>query len=80
MKKSLYSKEYLAFVNELYTVRIEKGLRQSDLAERLNVPQSFISKYETGERRLDIVEIKHICKSLGIRLIDLVERVEKKIR
>jgi len=67
-------------VNELYTVRIEKGLRQSDLAERLNVPQSFISKYETGERRLDIVEIKHICKSLGIRLIDLVERVEKKIR
>ncbi|RAI54583.1 helix-turn-helix domain-containing protein [Roseicella frigidaeris] len=40
------------------------GLTQAELAERLNRPQSFVSKYETGERRLDVVEFLEVAEAL----------------
>jgi transcriptional regulator with XRE-family HTH domain len=76
VKKSLYLKEYKALINELYAIRIENGLRQVDLANKLKVPQSFVSKYESGERRLDIIETMEICRSLGISIIELLERMQ----
>lgn len=54
--------------------REEAGLRQTELAERLGRPQSFVSKYEAGERRLDLVELKGICTVLGVPLAELVRR------
>lgn len=60
----------------LRTIRTEKGLRQVDLAERLGQPQSFVSKYESGERRLDFVEVVQVCEALGISLADFVRRFE----
>lgn len=56
--------------------RIEAGLDQNSLAQKLNKPQSFVSKYETGERRLDIIELRLICKYLGMTLIEFAERLE----
>jgi ribosome-binding protein aMBF1 (putative translation factor) len=60
----------------LRQVRVEGGLRQIDLAKRLGQPQSFISKYESGERRLDLPELREVCKALGISLGDFVRRFE----
>jgi len=73
-------KEYAAVTGLLQDLRKAAGLRQIDLAERLHVPQSFISKYESGERRLDIIEIHSVCKVLGISLPDFARRLERKLR
>ena len=62
--KSIYTREYSAFVETLIAARLSRGLTQAAVAERLNKPQSFVSKYESGERRVDIVEFFAICKAL----------------
>ena len=54
----------------LKDARIKAGLKQSELADRLGVPQSFVSKYEIGERRLDVGEVLEICQALGFSLVD----------
>ena len=59
-------------------VRKRAGLRQADVAERLGVPQSFVSKYEAGERRLDLVELRRITAALGTTLGEVVRRFERK--
>ncbi len=58
----------------LRQVRLEAHLTQSQLAEILGESQSYVSKYETGERRLDLIEIEAICKAVGITLTNFVER------
>jgi transcriptional regulator with XRE-family HTH domain len=58
MSKSVYSKDYKEIIEHLKTARVEAGLSQQDVADKLNKPQSFISKIESGERRLDVGEIK----------------------
>ena len=63
----------------LQRLRNEAGLRQVDLAERLGRPQSFVSKYETGERRLDLVELRDVSLALGVSLVDVVEQFERAI-
>jgi transcriptional regulator with XRE-family HTH domain len=52
----------------LRDLRLEKGLSQRSLASRLKVPQSYVSKYETGERRLDFVETVHVCDRLDVSI------------
>lgn len=54
-------------------------MRQSDLAALLGKPQSFVSKYESGERRLDILELRHVCRAIGIELSVFIARLEKSI-
>ncbi len=61
----------------LRQVRIEAGLRQIDVAQRLGEAQSFISKYESGERRLDLLELRRVCQAIGITLVDFVHRFEE---
>jgi transcriptional regulator with XRE-family HTH domain len=56
------------------------GLKQSELAARLNVPQSFVSKYEVGERRLDILELRAVCIALGISLVEFIDELEARFR
>ena len=63
----------------LRDVRQKKGIRQADLAEQLGVPQSFISKYESGGRQLDILELRRICELIGVSLEDFVQQLEEKI-
>ena len=60
----------------LRDIRAEAGIRQVELARRLGKPQSYISKYESGERRLDLVELHDICAAIGVSLADLVRRFE----
>jgi len=58
MNKSVYTKDYKEIIERLKTARIEVGLAQQEVADKLGKPQSYISKIESGERRLDVAEIK----------------------
>lgn len=64
----------------LRQVRNEARLTQTDLAERVGHPQSFVSKYESGERRLDVLELRAVCSAIGISLADFIKRLEQALR
>jgi transcriptional regulator with XRE-family HTH domain len=71
MQKSLKSPEYARLVAALVAVRHAAGIRQQALAKKLGRPQSFIAKYEGGERRIDVVEFIAIARALGADPIKL---------
>ncbi len=77
MQKSIHSPRYRAFLRLLRDTREEAGLSQADLGERLGESQSFISKCERGERRLDIVELHAFCRALGVSFHRFAGQVEK---
>ena len=58
--------------------RREAGVTQLELSRALGKPQSFVSKYESGERRLDVIEFITICEALGIAPTKLIKRLEVK--
>lgn len=60
----------------LRQLREEAGLRQIDLAQGLKRPQSFVSKYESGEKTLDFLEVWEVCQALDVSLSDFVRRFE----
>ena len=61
----------------LREIRAEAGLSQVALAKRMGRPQSFVSKYETGARQLDIVELFEVCTACGVTLSKFVARLER---
>jgi transcriptional regulator with XRE-family HTH domain len=64
----------------LRDVRKENKLTQIELAEKLHRKQQYVSKYELGERRLDLLEIYDICNACDITLAELVERAEPELQ
>jgi transcriptional regulator with XRE-family HTH domain len=66
MFKTLHSPENKRLIAWLKTERERQGLTMRELAERLQVPHSFVGKVEQGERRIDVVEFVQYCKALGI--------------
>jgi transcriptional regulator with XRE-family HTH domain len=74
MQKSLSRAKQKSFLILLREIREEAGLRQLDVATRLDQPQSFVSKYESGERRLDLLELEQVCNACGTELIAFVRR------
>ncbi|MEX0931585.1 MAG: helix-turn-helix transcriptional regulator [Candidatus Paceibacterota bacterium] len=62
MKRSLHSKEYKEFTMRLRTARIESGLTQVQVAKKLKRPQSYVSNIESGQQRVDVVELKKFAK------------------
>jgi transcriptional regulator with XRE-family HTH domain len=64
MRKSLRTPEYRFFLDLLRKARREAGLTQQTLAKKLRKPQSFVAKYENGERRIDIVEFVTIARAM----------------
>jgi transcriptional regulator with XRE-family HTH domain len=79
MPKSIFSTGQEKLQRLLRQTRIDAGLNQVELAKKLNRPQSFVSKYESGERRLDLVELRQICQALKISLTEFVKRFEKSL-
>lgn len=77
MGKSIGTSEQKKLLALLRQIRFDAGLRQVDLAKRLKQPQSYVSKYESGERRLDLLELRAVCRAVGISLKDFVREFEK---
>lgn len=73
-------RHYSAFLKVLTSIRLGKRISQKRLAEKLGVNQSFVSKVESGERRLDLLELRQICFALDVRLVDFVSELEKEIK
>jgi transcriptional regulator with XRE-family HTH domain len=75
MPRSLFSAPYGELLRLLVSARRDAGLRQVDLAERLGKPQSFVSKMERGERRLDVVELIVVARAIGVDEIGFLRMV-----
>lgn len=78
MPRSLHSDRYRRLCQLLADARRKKGLTQTDLAAALGKPQSYVSKYENGERRLDPIELVDIAKVLDCRPAALLRDLEGK--
>ena len=65
MPGSLGTPRYNSLMAKLAQLRKQSGMTQSELAKKLNKPQSFVAKYEGGERRLDIIEFIDVVRALG---------------
>jgi transcriptional regulator with XRE-family HTH domain len=76
MEKSLFTKSYDVFLRLLRDARVRAGLTQAQVAERLGATQSFVSKCERGERRLDFVEMRQWCQALNLPLQDFATEFE----
>ncbi|MDZ7881785.1 MAG: helix-turn-helix transcriptional regulator [Mycobacterium sp.] len=70
------SAEYQRLCALLRQLRRDADLTQVEVAERLGVPQSFVSKYETGERRLDVIELGHVAAAIGATLHEVVRLID----
>lgn len=79
MGKSVFTVEQKRLQRLLRQVRLGAGLRQQDLAKALGRPQSYVSKCERGDRRLDLVELREICRAVGISLTDFARRYEESL-
>lgn len=62
MKKSIHTKEYAVFVERLKTARLEAGLTQVQVAKKLKRPQSHVSNVESGQQRVDVIELQRFAK------------------
>ena len=65
MKSKKWSDREELLRNELKNLRKNAGLNQNELALKLAKPQSFVSKYENGERHLKILELEQVCLACG---------------
>lgn len=75
--KSVFTGKYESLRKLLVEARRVAGLTQAELAGRLERPQSYVSKYERGERRLDVVEFIEVANTLGFSASDAVETIRK---
>ena len=73
--KSVHSTEHAEFCAEMIAARKKAGLTQEALASRLKRPQSFVAKYEGGERRLDVTEFLTVAKAIGADPLRLIKRL-----
>lgn len=78
MPKTIFSDGQEKFLQLLRQSRKTAGMTQAELAIKLKVPQSFVSKIESGERRVDLVELHSICEALGISLTEFARNYENR--
>ena len=79
MNKELYKKRWKFFREVLKTERKNHNVTQESLAKKLDIEQSFISKTEIGDRRLDVIELLEYCDAIGLTLTDFVFRMEGRL-
>jgi transcriptional regulator with XRE-family HTH domain len=77
MPKSVFSPAYEQFRARLVHARTDAGLTQTDVAALLQRPQSYVSKYENGERRLDVIEFLEIAQVLQIDVAAVIHDLQQ---
>lgn len=77
MPRSTYASEYAEFLRVLRESREGAGVTQQDLAKRLHMTQSAVSKCERGDRRLDVIELRSWCAELGLSLAEFAAELDK---
>jgi transcriptional regulator with XRE-family HTH domain len=80
VKKTTYLAQQKRLLALLREMRIKAGLTQAELASRLHRDQTFVSKYETGERRLDILELRDVCRAIGIDFKQFIRALDTNLR
>jgi transcriptional regulator with XRE-family HTH domain len=80
MEKSTFTREYRVFLDTLKDFRQKANLSQIQLAEKLDQSQSFVSKCERGETRVDIVQLRVFCRAFGISLASFVAAFEDRLK
>ena len=79
MEKSIHQKRYHAMIALLRGKREAIGMTQIQLAEKLNVSQTVVSKIETCERRLDVIELIDVCDAINVPFVDFFNELNSKI-
>lgn len=79
MEKTIYTSEYAVVLRMLKEARERSGLTQVQLAKKLRQSQSFVSKIECGDRRLDIIQLRTICRLVGVTLAEFVDHLEREL-
>ena len=79
MEKTIHSAEYAVFLRVFRKTRRRAGLTQIDVAKRIGQTQSFVSKCERGERRIDVVELRVFCRAFGLSLKQFVASFEQEV-
>lgn len=77
MTLSVFTKKYEQFRNLLIQYRKDAGVTQNNLAEKLDQPQSYVSKFESGERRLDVIEFLDVADALRFDVHEFLNRLNK---
>ena len=80
MEKSTFTREYAALCRLLRETREKAGLTQVGLAEKIGETQSYVSKVERGERRLDLVQLQAFCRAMKTTLSAFVADFERETR
>ena len=79
-RRSLHSRDYAIFLAELRRARETAGVTQEDLAKGLRQTQTFVSKCERGERRIDLIEAREICRALKADFPTFIQSLEVILR
>ncbi len=79
MARTLRSAAQEALLVRLREARARAGLTQQEVADSLGRPQSFVAKYERGERRLDVVEFLEVANTLGADPQSIIRAIIKKL-
>jgi transcriptional regulator with XRE-family HTH domain len=80
MRRSIHSEAYGAFIDLMIEARKASGMTQAEVAVALGKPQSFVSKYESHERRLDVVEfvaIARVVRADPVRIVNVIDGLQK---
>jgi hypothetical protein len=78
--RTTYMPETEILKEVLRETRKRADMRQVDVAKEIDRPQSFVSEYETGQRRLDLVELREVCRACGTTLAKLVNEYERRLK
>ena len=79
MPKSVFSKDYKRFLTQLRAARERAGLTQEEVARRLGQTQSWVSKCERGERRIDVLELRAFCRAFEVSFVGFVKKLDRSL-
>lgn len=76
---TLHSDDYKVMIRHLHAARTETGLTQKQLADKLGINQVLVSKIETCERRIDVIELRNFCNAIGVPFVDFIASLDAEL-